>query len=136
MTDILGGHVDSIFDNMPTVAANVRAGQLKALAVTTSRRSPAFPDVPTVTEVLGKPYSVESWFGIFGPAGMDKNVVTAINDQINRALASDAYRRRVEDMGATAPDTTQNSPDNFGQFVNSELDKWRMVIDQLGLSME
>jgi len=136
MTDLLGGHVDSVFDNMPTVAANVRAGQLKALAVTTAKRSPAFPDTPTVTEVLGKPYSVESWFGIFGPAGMDPAVTTAISTQINRALSSENYRRRVEDLGATPPDTAHNSPADFSRFVDSELDKWRMVVDQLQLTME
>src|SRR5690625_5158257 len=74
MADLLGGFVDSSFDNMPTVAANVRSGNLRGLAVTSNKRSSEFPDIPTIEEELQTPYNVESWFGIFAPKNTDQAV--------------------------------------------------------------
>ena len=136
MADLLGGHVDSVFDNMPTVAGNVRSGKLTGLAVTSPQRSKVFPDTPTVQEVIKKPYSVESWFGLFSPAGVDEKTVEIINAQVNKALQSEVFQKKVESMGAVLPNSSENSPEDFKRFVNRELDKWKTVVDQLKLTVD
>lgn len=135
MADLLGGHVDSSFDNMPTVAANVRSGNLTGLAVTSSQRSQQFPDIPTVEEVINEPYSVESWFGLFIPAGADEKTIEAISVQVNKALQDEGFRQKIEELGTIMPDPIQNSPDDFKHFVNDELQKWEEVVDRLQLTV-
>ena len=135
MTDLLGGQVDSSFDNMPTVSTNVQAGSLRGLAVTTSVRSKLFPDIPTVAESIGKDFSVEAWFGVFAPAGVPPRVVEQMNAEINKALQSPALTKKLEDRGAILPAPQANTVGAYAKFVEEELDKWKSVVNALHLEM-
>ena len=131
MTDLLGGQVDSIFDNMPTVLPNVRAGKLRALGVTTTNRSTSAPDIPTLSESGLPDFSVQSWFGLFAPKGIDPAVAAKMNRAINEALASAKVKASFEKSGIALPETP-NTASNFAGFVQSEVTKWGEVVTQSG----
>ncbi len=135
MNDLLGGQVDSMFDNMPTVSTNVQAGSLRGLAVTTATRSKLFPQIPTVAESIGKDFAVESWFGVFAPSGVNPNTLRQINAEINKALQAPAFIKKLEDRGAILANTDANSVASYTQFVHAELDKWKSVVTTLNLEM-
>ena len=135
MTDLLGGQVDSAFDNMPTVSSNVQAGSLRGLAVTTAVRSKLFPNIPTVAESIGKDFSVEAWFGVFAPAGVHAKVMEQMNADINKALQSPGLIKKLEDKGAMLPTAQANTVAGYTKFVHSELDKWKSVVNTLNLEM-
>ena len=135
MTDLLGGQVDSAFDNMPTVSSNVQAGSLRGLAVTTSIRSKLFPNIPTVAESIGKDFSVEAWFGVFAPAGVNAKVMEQMNVDINKALQSPSLIKKLEDKGAMLPAAQANTVAGYTKFVHGELDKWKSVVNTLNLEM-
>ncbi|CAP44811.1 Bug family tripartite tricarboxylate transporter substrate binding protein [Bordetella petrii] len=135
MTDLLGGQVDSIFDNMPTVLPNVQAGKLRALGVTTSERSPSAPDIPTLAESGLPDFSVQSWFGLFAPAATDPAIVQQMNVAVNKALASDAVRKVFDQRGVVKPKAPNATPE-FAQFVQGEVDRWAKVVKQSGAKVE
>jgi len=135
MTDLLGGQVDSIFDNMPTVLPNAQAGKLRALGVTTAERSPSAPDIPTLAESGLPNFSVQSWFGLFAPAATDATIVQQMNQAVNKALASDNVRKVFEQRGVAMPKAPNAAP-AFAQFVQGEVDKWADVVKQSGAKVE
>jgi len=130
---LLGGNVDLMFDNAPSAIPHIRSGELKALAVTTAKRSPALPDVPTLQEVGGpdlKDFAVQAWFGIFVPGGSDAQTVAAINAQMNAVLASDGFKKFAESQAASIDGGT---PEDLQQHVAAELTKWTGVVDAAGI---
>jgi tripartite-type tricarboxylate transporter receptor subunit TctC len=135
MTDLLGGQVDSIFDNMPTELPNVRAGKLRALGVTTAQRSPSAPDIPTLAESGLPGFSVQSWFGLFAPKGVDAATVDKMNAALNRALASAKVKATFEHAGIMMP-AAPNSPAEFGKFVQGEVDRWADVVKRSGAHVD
>jgi tripartite-type tricarboxylate transporter receptor subunit TctC len=135
MTDLLGGQVDSIFDNMPTELPNVQAGKLRALGVTTAERSPFAPDIPTLRESGLPDFSVESWFGLFAPKGTDPAIVEKMNAALNKALANAKVQATYKQSGITLP-AAPNSPTQFGTFVQGEMTKWADVVKQSGAHVD
>lgn len=130
---LLGGQVDFNFDNLSAASANVKAGKLKALAVTTARRSAAMPDVPTVAEAgaaVGlKAFDISTWFGLFGPAGLSAETTTKLNQAFVAALASAEVKTRLGGLMAEPAPTT---PAQFAAFVKAELAKYEKVVKASG----
>lgn len=136
MSALLGGHVTSAFDNLPTVIANIKSGNLTALAVTTSKRSNQLPGVPTIQEKIGKPFHVEAWFGVFSPAGIPQDVAEKINSEINKTLESKEFMERMSDVGATAPAKGTNSLNDFDANTKKEIKVWGELINKISVKAE
>ena len=126
---LLGGHVDVMFDDMPSSAPHVKAGNLRALAVTGTQRSPLFPDIPTLSEV-GKPYGldgfdVSAWFFLGAPAGIPDETADNLNKTLNTILREEDLQRYTSERGAqTLPGTREQAT----QIISSELKKWNEII--------
>jgi tripartite-type tricarboxylate transporter receptor subunit TctC len=133
VTDLLAGQVQMMFDNMPSSLPHVKAGKLRALGVTSAKRSPALPEVPTIAEagVLG--YDATSWFGILAPAGTPEPVVTRLQGAIVQALGEPEMRQRMADLGA---EPVGDTPAEFGQFIAAEIAKWAKVVNDAGVKLE
>ena len=129
VTDLLGGQVQSMFDNAPSAIPHVKAGKLRAIAITSRERSAQLPDVPTVAESGYPGFEVQSWFALAAPAGTPKEVVAKLNAALNKVLADADTRQRLNDMLATpAPGST----DDMRQFVASQISSWRDVVKASG----
>ena len=130
---LVSGQVDFNFDNLAAASANIRSGRLKALAVTTARRSSAMPEVPTVQEsgaALGlKRFDISTWFGLFGPAGLGAETTTRLNKAFVDALGSAEVKARMATLMAEPAPMT---PDQFGSFVRAELQKYQAVVKASG----
>src|SRR3546814_209922 len=113
MTDLLGGQVDYMFDNMPSAWPHVEAGKLRALAVTTADRSKTAPDLPTMQESGYPTFDVSSWFGVIAPKGTPDEVVNKLNATILAALAKPDVQKRLADLGAVPAKTTPKSARRF-----------------------
>ncbi|HEX4555878.1 MAG TPA: tripartite tricarboxylate transporter substrate binding protein [Xanthobacteraceae bacterium] len=124
LTDLLGGQVQIMFDTMPAAIGYVRAGQLRALAVTTAMRSEALPDVPTVGEYVPG-YEASSLYGVAAPGNTPADIVDKLNREINAALADLAMKTRLADLGGIV---LPGSPADFGKLIAVETDKWAKVI--------
>jgi len=124
LTDLLGGQVQIMFDTMPAAIGYVRAGQLRALAVTTAMRSEALPDVPTVGEYVPG-YEASSLYGLAAPSGTPAEIIDRLNREINAALGDPAMKSRLADLGGIL---IAGSPAEFGKLIAVETDKWAKVI--------
>jgi len=124
LTDLLAGQVQVMFDNLPTSIEYVRAGKLRALAVTTSARANMLPEVPTVSEFVPG-YEVSSWFGIGAPAGTSADIVDKLNADIGAALADPRLRTRIADLSSVP---LPMSPRELATFIAAETEKWAAVI--------
>jgi tripartite-type tricarboxylate transporter receptor subunit TctC len=134
LNDLLGGHVDFFFSGFPAAVAQVKAEKLKLLAVSTARRSPAAPDVPTVAEASGiADFDLSLWQGIFAPRGTPKDVVTRLNAEINTIVTQPDFRARLRDEGA---DVTPMTVEQFTAFVQAESRKYLTIIQQSGVKPE
>src|SRR5437016_6694359 len=131
MNALLGGHINIYFSLVPTVLQHVKAGTLRALAVTTEKRLPYLPDLPTVAESGFPAYEINSWQGVFAPAGTPKDVVGKINDEIVRMLKAPEVRARMTQEGA---DPVGSSPEEFSARVASEMVKWSKVAKDAALA--
>ena len=130
VADLIAGNVDIMFDNIPSAINFIKAGRLKALAVTGAKRSPALPDLPTVAEAANLPgYEATSWFGILVPANTPPDLVKLINTEAVRAINSPAVRERYAAMGA---EPVGNTPEQFANFIKSEIAKWTRVVKASG----
>lgn len=130
---LVSGQVDLNFDNLAGAAANIKAGKLKALAVTTPKRSPALPDVPTLAEAgkaLGlEAFDVSTWFGLFAPAGLPAPELQRLHKAFAEALNTAEMRQRLATLWA---EPAAQSPDQFAAFVRVESDKYRQVVKAVG----
>lgn len=131
LTDLLGGQVDSIFDNMPSVLQQVRAGKLRALGVTTSARTNFAPEIPTLAESGLPDFSVQAWFGLFAPAGTNKDMLQQINMMIQKAMQSGELKKSFDQAGVALP-APPNSVESFSKFVSLEVKKWAEVVQKSG----
>ena len=129
---LLSGQVDFNFDNLATAAANIKAGKLKALAVTTAQRSAALPDVPAVSETLPG-FAVDTWWGLVAPAGTPKEVLARLHQGFSSALASVEARTR---FAALMADPAPSSPEQFTAFMKSELAKYEPVVKASGAKVD
>jgi tripartite-type tricarboxylate transporter receptor subunit TctC len=134
MADLLAGQVQLMFDNLANALPNVKAGRLRALAVTTLKRSPAMPDLPTVAESGLPGFDLTTWFGLMVPAGTPPEIVAKLNAEIVRALNTKDMRERLEKMGAEPP--VNNTPDNFAAFIRSEAAKYAKVVKDSGARVD
>ena len=132
LTDLLGGQVQVTFDNLPSSIAHIRAGKLRALAVTTAKRSPELPDVPTVAETIPG-YEAVAFFGFGVPRGTPKEIVDLLNKEINLALKDPGMLAKLKDLGGIAD---PGSPADFAKFLASETAKWEKVVHAANLSVE
>jgi tripartite-type tricarboxylate transporter receptor subunit TctC len=132
LTDLLGGQVQVTFDNLPSSIAHIRAGKLRALAVTTAKRSPELPDVPTVAETIPG-YEAVAFFGFGAPHGTPKEIVDLLNKEINLALKDAGIQAKLRDLGGI-PDP--GTPGDFGKFLANETAKWEKVVHAANLSIE
>lgn len=129
MPDLVGGHVPMFFSGMPPAMPHVRAGKLRPLAVTTTRRSPAAPEVPTMAEAGVPGFDISNWFGYFVPAGTPPDVIGKLNAEINRALRMADVREKLGNVGAEAVGT---SPEELAKFVRAESEKFANLIKLSG----
>jgi len=134
MADLLAGQVQLMFDNLASALPNVKAGKLRALAVTTLRRSPALPDLPTIAEAGLPGFDLSTWFGIMLPAGTAPDIVARLNAEIVRALNAKDMRERLENMGTEPP--PENTPEKFSAFIRSEAAKYAKVVKDSGAKVE
>jgi tripartite-type tricarboxylate transporter receptor subunit TctC len=130
--DLLGGHVHLMFDNLPAAAPNIRAGKLRALAVTSAKRNPAFPDLPAISETVPG-FDVRSWFGLMGPAGLPRPVVDKLHAEMARIFAQPDVLQRIADMGAEAQVT---DPAAFTAYVHQEIERWAKVVKASGATVQ
>jgi hypothetical protein len=136
ITSPTAGQTELMFDNLASAAANIRAGKLRAFAVTTAARAPSFPELPTMAEAGGKDlagFDVTTWFGVMAPAGTPAPVVARLNDEFRKALASADMRERLVRMGA---EPAPNSPAEFAAFIRSELAKYEKVVKFSGAKVD
>jgi len=129
LTDLLGGHVVMFFSGMPPAMPHVKAGKLRAIAVSTAKRSPAAPAVPTVAESGVRDFDISTWFGVFAPAATPRDIIGRLNAEISRALTLPDVRARLAREGA---ETAPNSPEQFGKFIQSEIAKFARIIRESG----
>jgi len=132
MTDLIAGQVQVIFDNMPSVLQHIRAGKLRALAVTTAARSSELPDVPTVAETV-KDYEASAWFGMGAPKNTPTEIIATLNKAINEVLAEPGIKIRLAELGGVPIVAT---PEEFGKIVQAETDKWEKVVKFAGARVE
>jgi tripartite-type tricarboxylate transporter receptor subunit TctC len=130
MNSLMGGHVKIYFALVPAVLQHIRAGTLRALAVTTEERLPYLPDVPTIAELGFPGYEISSWQGVFAPAGTPKDVVAKINGELVRMLKVPEVNRRISQEGA---DPVGSTPEAFADRVKNEITKWTKVIKASGI---
>ncbi len=132
LQDVLAGQVELMFAAVGNAQAQIRAGKLKALGVTSAQRLPAFPDVPAIAEVLPG-YESSAWFGLFGPGQMNPELAKRISDAARQAIASPDVKRRLEHEGAVP---VGNSPEEFARFVQAEIPRWAKVVQFSGAKPE
>jgi len=132
LTDLVGGQVQVMFDNMPSSIGHIKAGDLRALGVTTAQRSPALPDVPTIAETVPG-YEASAWFGMGAPKGTPANVVAILNRAVNAGLADAKLEARLAELGGTPMGGT---PAQFGKIMAEEVEKWAKVVKFSGAKVE
>ncbi|HEX3937867.1 MAG TPA: tripartite tricarboxylate transporter substrate binding protein [Xanthobacteraceae bacterium] len=132
LVDMMGGQVQVFFDNMPSSIGYIRAGKLRALAVTTAERSKELPDVPTVAETVPG-YEASAFFGMAVPAGTPRDIVELLNRAVNDALADPDVQAKLAQLGGTL---IPGTPEDFGKLIADETDKWGKVVKATGATAE
>ena len=136
LIDLIGGSMDLMFDNLPSALPQIRAGKLKALAVTSAQRSSAAPELPTIEQAGGaalKGYDASSWFGLLAPAGTPMEIVNRIANETAKALATPALKERLQAQGAI-PSGIGSA--EFARFIAAETAKWAAVVKASGAKVD
>jgi tripartite-type tricarboxylate transporter receptor subunit TctC len=132
-TDVAAGQIPVGFQGLGTVAGLVRGGQLRLIGVTTEKRMPQFPDVPTVSESGLPGFLFNSWFAILAPAGTPKDIITRLNSEVLKAVGDPEVRHRLEDLGFAV---RGSSPEELGAMTREQLAKYARVIKEMGIANE
>ena len=132
LTDLIGGQVQVLFDNMPSSIGYIRGGSIRALGVTTTERSPALPNTPPVADTV-KGYEASAWFGIGMPKGTPKEIIDKVNAQIQEMFKDQKMRDKLADLGGVP---LTGTADDFGRVVKSEVEKWAKVVKASGAKVE
>ena len=130
MADLIGGAVDASFQNLGAASGHIKGGRLKALAVTSDKRSPVFPDVPTMAEAGVSGFEVYSWQAVAAPKGLPKDVYAKINAAVIAALQAPDTKARFDAQGF---DVVANTPEQFGEFLKGEIARWTQVVNTAGI---
>jgi tripartite-type tricarboxylate transporter receptor subunit TctC len=130
-TDLISGRVQVSFDNLPGSIGYIRAGQFRALGVTTAVRSEVLPDVPSISEFLPG-YEVSAFYGISAPRSTAPDIIESLNKTVNAALADPTMRKKFADLGGMV---LSGTPAEFGSFVAAETDKWAKVIHEANIAL-
>ncbi len=133
VASLLAGETQMMFDNLPPVIPQIKAGKMRALAVTSLKRSPAMPELPTLDEAGMKGYEVTAWFGLNVAAATPREVVARLNAALNRATSEAKTREQLESRGATV---IQGTPEAFRSFVTAEVAKWAPIVKRAGVVAE
>ncbi|MGZ8264473.1 MAG: Bug family tripartite tricarboxylate transporter substrate binding protein [Burkholderiales bacterium] len=133
LTDLIGGQIDLIFDNQPSIAPFVRAGRVRALAVTGPVRSTIFPELPTLNEAGVRGYEITTWTAMIAPAGVPKSIVATLNAEIQRACNAPKVSAALAMQGQTC---ATGSPEQFVQFVKKERVKWGDIVRKSGAKID
>ncbi|MGB6444481.1 MAG: tripartite tricarboxylate transporter substrate binding protein [Xanthobacteraceae bacterium] len=132
LVDMLAGQVQVMFDNMPSSIGHIRAGRLRAIAVTTAVREKTLPDVPTVAETVPG-YEASAWFGMAVPKGTPRPIIDKLNKTVNEALADPGVQAKLAELGGTL---IPGTPEDFGKIIAQETDKWAKVVKATGATAE
>ena len=132
-SDLIAGHVDLMFESLNSIAPHAKSGEVRALAVSGARRSPGFPDLPTVAEAGVPGYDAPTWSGVVGPAGIPRDIVMKLNAALNRAIATQVFIQR---FGVIGDEPAGGTPEEFGALIGNELAKWADVIKRSGAKLE
>ena len=133
LADLIAGQVDMLFDGLGSSSQHIKSGKIKALAVAATKRSPAFPDVPTATEAGVPGYVVSTWYGLWAPKGTPKDVVDKMAAEVTKALNSPELKSTWTNNGSETPNMTG---DAFGKFVNAEIKRWADVVKASGAKLD
>ncbi|MBI3056932.1 MAG: tripartite tricarboxylate transporter substrate binding protein [Betaproteobacteria bacterium] len=133
ITDLLGGRVSLTFASLPSVAPLIKAGRLKALALTTTERLATLPDLPTMAESGFSGYDVNQWFGVLVPAGTPRAIIVKLNTEIRQFLNKPEVKERFSLVGA---EPVSNSPEQFGAYIKADLSKWAKVVSMTGARVD
>jgi tripartite-type tricarboxylate transporter receptor subunit TctC len=133
VTDLIGGQVGVMFDNVPNIINQVKAGRLRALAVTTREKSPHVPDLPTVAEAGVPGYEVTVWFGFAAPAGTPRPILDKLNAEIVKSLRMADVREKFSAQGV---DVVGSSPEQFAAYLRQQMDLWAKVVKAAGVTPE
>jgi tripartite-type tricarboxylate transporter receptor subunit TctC len=131
--DLVAGHIHFVFASMPVVMPQMKAGRLRALAVTGAQRTPQAPDLPTVAEAGIAGYAFDTWWSLLAPAGTAPAIVTQLNGEVRRILALPDVRQRFAELGI---DVLPSTPAELGEFTRSEIERLAKIIRQTGLKAE
>jgi tripartite-type tricarboxylate transporter receptor subunit TctC len=130
ISDLLGGRVEYYFAPISAALPMIRDGKLRAIAVSSAKRSSSLPDVPTIAESGVPGFEFTLWFGLWGPAGMPANIVDKLSKDVHRALADPGVRERLQNLGNDPMDMT---PPQFSQFVHQEVNDYARMIKAAGI---
>jgi len=133
ITDLIGGQVQVMFDNLPSSLPQIKAGKLRAIAVTSAQRAPALPDTPTIAESGLPGFEATSWFGVVAPAGTPPTVIARINADVNQWLQSPEAKEKLLAQGAVA---AGGSPEQFAAYIHAETEKWARVVKASGAKVD
>jgi tripartite-type tricarboxylate transporter receptor subunit TctC len=133
MNDLIAGHVQLMFESLNSIAPHAHSGAVRGLAVSGARRSPMFPNLPTVAEAGVPGYDAPTWSGIVGPSKMPREVVIRLNESINKALVSPAF---IDRFGKIGDEPAGGPPEAFGETIRVELAKWADVVKRSGAKLE
>lgn len=132
-TDLLGGQINMSFDTITPVLPHIKAGKLRALAVTTARRSPALPDVPTLDEAGMKGFDLGTWFGLLAPAGTPAPIIEKMSREIARIVASPEFKKKMEEIGA---EPIGNTPVQMAQQIREDTERYAKLVRDAGVTID
>ena len=133
VTDLVGGQVQLMFDNLPSSLQQIKGGKLRAIAVTSAQRSPALPDIPTIAESGLPGFEATSWFGVLAPAGTPAAIVNRLNAEVDKWLQSDSGKAQLFEQGALPAGGT---PEEFAAYIRAETEKWAKVVKVSGAKVD
>lgn len=133
MMDVMAGNVDLMVSSLPSAMSQIKSGKLRALAVTSARRSTSLPDVPTVAELGYRDFDVSTWYGLFMPAGTPQTIVATLNAEVNKLLATPEMKTAIQAQGAEVQVMT---PEQFSSLLKTDYQKWRGIVKASGATIE
>ncbi len=133
LNDLLGGHVDMMFGTAAAVGSSLAAGTLRALGVTTKERSPALPDVPTIAESGVPNYVLDSWYGLYAPAGTPQDVIEKLNQAAHHAASTDLFKQKVQSEGLVI---STGTPKDLDDYIKGEQARWKKVISASKITLD